>query len=93
MSSEGRTVMSDHLPKVIDVQATDSLAYGVPVLLVVSDHDLTAKMTGERARYVRIDAVEDFSAAADAYQAARAAYAAAVEAYHAAIDAAAKETE
>ena len=50
-------------------------------------------MTGERARYVRIDAVDDFSAAADAYQAARAAYAAAVEAYHAAIDAAAKETE
>ena len=85
--------MSDQLPKLIDVQATDSLGYGVPVLLVVSDHDLTAKMTGERARYVRLDAVDDFSAAADAYQAARAAYAAAVEAYHAAIDAAAKETE
>ena len=93
MSSEKGRVMSDQLPKLIDVQATDSLGYGVPVLLVVSDHDLPAKMTGERARYVRIDAVDDFSAAADAYQAARAAYAAAVEAYHAAIDAAAKETE
>ena len=94
MSSEKGRVMSDQLPKLIDVQAMDCLAYGVPVLLVVSDHDLTAKMTGERARYVRIDAVDDFSAAADAYQAARAAYAAAVEAYVAALDAAtAKETE
>ena len=89
MSSEKGRVMSDHLPKVIDVQATDCLAYGVPVLLVVSDHDLTAKMTGERARYVRLDAVDDFSAAADAYQAARAA----VEAYVAALDAAAKGGE
>ena len=50
--------MSDTLPKLIDVQATDCLAYGLPVLLVVSDHDLPAKMTGERARYVRIGAVE-----------------------------------
>ena len=81
--------MNNQLPKLIDVQATDSLGYGVPVLLVVSDHDLPAKMTGERARYVRLDAVDDFSAAADAYQAARAA----VEAYVAALDAAAKETE
>jgi hypothetical protein len=50
--------MSDQLPKLIDVQATDCLAYGLPVLIVVSDHDLPAKMTGERARYVRLDAVE-----------------------------------
>ena len=38
--------MSDTLPKLVDVQATDCLAYGLPVLLVVSDHDLPAKMTG-----------------------------------------------
>ena len=72
--------MSDTLPKLIDEQATDCLAYGVPVLLVVSDHDLPAKMTGERARYVRLDAGEDFSADAKA-AAADAAYAAAEAAY------------
>ena len=50
--------MNNQLPKLIDVQATDCLAYGLPALVVVSDHDLPAQMTGERARYVRLDAVE-----------------------------------
>ena len=95
--------MSDHLPKLIDVRATDCLAYGLPALVVVSDHDLPAKMTGERASYVRLDAGEDFSAAAydaaeadaaadAAYEAAEAAAEAAREAYVAAA-AAAKETD
>ena len=78
--------MSDTLPKLIDVQATDCLAYGLPVLLVVSDHDLPAKMTGERARYVRLDAGEDFSA--DAKAAAEAAADAAADAAYAAAEAA-----
>ena len=75
--------MSDTLPKLIDVQATDCLAYGLPVLLVVSDHNLPAKMTGERARYVRLDAGEDFSA--DAKAAAEAAAERAAAAYAATI--------